>query len=532
MVTRLNRDDLEAIAERAPVVSVVGDLLLDGWWSGAAERITREAPVPAVDISDRVRSAGGAANTAVNLAALGARVRLTGWVGDDVDGRALVALLADAGVDTAGVLLLPGRTTTTKTRVVVDEQVLMRLDDVGEDSLGSDDLDALLAAALEARRGAAAEVVCDYGGSFLAHLREALASAGGRPPLVVVDAHDLAPWRILRPDLITPNAREAAALVGSAGPSPAGADEDRVAWVQAHAGALAEASGAAAVVVTLDRTGSVLLTSTEAGAGEAGARETDPGEPGPDREPVISHRTWARPGRESNASGAGDSFVAGLTVARASGFALETSLDLAQLAADVVVRRFGTSVCSTADVIDALHEREDAAWDLDELVRRLDEERARGKRIVLTNGCFDVLHRGHTTSLAEARALGDVLVVAVNDDASTRRLKGPTRPINPVQDRVGVVSALSCVDYVTAFGADTAVAIIERLRPDVYAKGGDYVPEMMDETEAVRRIGGHVAILDYVKDHSTTLVVDRIRSSLASTSADAQEQDDAAEALP
>lgn len=521
MVTRLNRDALEAIAERAPVVSVVGDLLLDGWWSGAAERITREAPVPVVDISGRVRSAGGAANTAVNLAALGARVRLTGWVGDDVDGRALVALLRDAGVDTTGVLLLPGRTTTTKTRVVVDEQVLMRLDDVGEDSLESDDLDALLAAALEARRGASAEVVCDYGGSFLAHLREALASAGGRPPLVVVDAHDPAPWRILRPDLITPNAREAAALVGMAGPSPSGADEDRVAWVQTNATRLVEASGAAAVVVTLDRTGSVLLTSTDEGADGAG----------PGREPVISHRTWARPGRESNASGAGDSFVAGLTVARASGFALETSLDLAQLAADVVVRRFGTSVCSTADVIDALHEREDAAWDLDELVRRLDDERARGKRIVLTNGCFDVLHRGHTTSLAEARALGDVLVVAVNDDASTRRLKGPTRPINPVQDRVGVVSALSCVDYVTAFGADTAVAIIERLRPDVYAKGGDYVPEMMDETEAVRRIGGHVAILDYVKDHSTTLVVDRILSSL-STVADSQEQDDAAEALP
>jgi D-beta-D-heptose 7-phosphate kinase/D-beta-D-heptose 1-phosphate adenosyltransferase len=177
----------------------------------------------------------------------------------------------------------------------------------------------------------------------------------------------------------------------------------------------------------------------------------------------------------------------------------------------VVVQRFGTSVCSTDDLVGHLDRTADDLHGIDELVRLLDEERAAGRRIVLTNGCFDVLHRGHTRSLTQAKELGDVLVVALNDDASTARLKGPGRPVNALEDRAGVLRALSCVDYVTSFGTDTATPIIERLRPDVYAKGGDYTPQMLEETAAVVAAGGQVRILDYVADKSTTAVVDRIR---------------------
>jgi rfaE bifunctional protein nucleotidyltransferase chain/domain len=242
------------------------------------------------------------------------------------------------------------------------------------------------------------------------------------------------------------------------------------------------------VVVTLDRDGTVLLM--------------------PDG---MRHRTWARPAAEKQASGAGDTFVAALTLARAAGLPLTASLDLAQSAADVVVHQPGTSVCSTAQLSRYLEAFADTALSEDELERQMEVHRAQGQRIVLTNGCFDVLHSGHTRYLNQAKQLGDILVVALNSDDSVRRLKGPGRPINNTADRAAVVAALSCVDYVTVFDTPTATPLIRRLRPEVYAKGGDYTPEMLEETPAVEEYGGRVAILDYVAERSTTAVVKRIR---------------------
>jgi rfaE bifunctional protein nucleotidyltransferase chain/domain len=194
---------------------------------------------------------------------------------------------------------------------------------------------------------------------------------------------------------------------------------------------------------------------------------------------------------------------------------LTTCLDLAQAAADVVVHRPGTSVCTTADLAGHLGSFSDTALDAAELARRLGDERAAGRRIVLTNGCFDVLHRGHTRYLNQAKQLGDVLVVALNSDESARRLKGPDRPINPVGDRAGIIAALSCVDYVTVFETDTPIPLIEAVKPDIYAKGGDYSPQMLEETATVEAYGGQVSILDYVSEHSTTAVVRRIRGTAA-----------------
>ncbi|MFD1214460.1 D-glycero-beta-D-manno-heptose 1-phosphate adenylyltransferase, partial [Arthrobacter sp. GCM10027362] len=259
---------------------------------------------------------------------------------------------------------------------------------------------------------------------------------------------------------------------------------------------LLEATGAEAAVVTLDKDGTVLLSRHDGG----------------------SHRTWARAAAEKQASGAGDTFVAALTLARAAGLPLTTCLDLAQAAADVVVHRAGTSVCSATDLAAHLRGFADTVLPAHELVRRIADERAAGRRVVLTNGCFDVLHRGHTRYLNQAKQLGDVLVVALNGDESVRRLKGPDRPINPIGDRAAVIAALSCVDYVTVFDTDTPVPLINALRPDVYAKGGDYSPQMLAETPAVEAYGGTVSILDYVAEHSTTAVVRRIRgTSLSGT---------------
>jgi rfaE bifunctional protein nucleotidyltransferase chain/domain len=229
-------------------------------------------------------------------------------------------------------------------------------------------------------------------------------------------------------------------------------------------------------------------------------------------EPVL--RTRAHPTLHSRACGAGDTFTAAYTVALCADLDPAAALAVAQAAADVVVMREETAVCSTGSLTAQL-----AAADRGGLLERrdllavIDEHRRRGHRVVFTNGCFDVLHRGHVTYLRQARALGDLLVVALNSDDSVARLKGPERPVNPLADRAGVVGAIECVDLVTAFGQDTPAELIELVRPEVYAKGGDYTPEMLPETPIVERLGGEVRVLDYLSDHSTTAIVTRIRAT-------------------
>jgi rfaE bifunctional protein nucleotidyltransferase chain/domain len=251
--------------------------------------------------------------------------------------------------------------------------------------------------------------------------------------------------------------------------------------------------GGADVLLTMDVDGAVLLP--------AGA------------EPVR-HVPAAHPAAESLACGAGDTFTAAATLARCAGLSAEAALVLAQTAADVVTAEPGTAVCDTA-ALTARLARADRGQVLThrDLLATIAEHRRRGHRIVFTNGCFDVLHRGHVAYLRQARALGDVLVVALNGDASVRRLKGPQRPVNPLADRAGVVGALDCVDLVTSFDEDSPVALLERVRPQIYAKGGDYTPQMLPETPVVQRLGGQVRVLDYLSDHSTTAIVDRIRAT-------------------
>lgn len=486
---RLRPDLPRHLAELAPVITVIGDVIVDEWIYGTSERLAREAPAPVIDQSRVVPVPGGAANTAVNLAALGARVRIVGLVGTDDAGARLRSLLSDAGVDTAGLLTHPDVHTTVKSRVVVADQVMFRLDRTGGVPPGAA-VEELTAAALDALPGSAAVIVCDYG-TALGHtdLPERLTAWPDRP-LTVVDAHEPRRWAALRPDIVTPNAGETEKVLGRR----LGTGAERVAEATRSAAALTERTGAGCVAVTLDRDGTVLL-------GPSG----------------LLHRTWARPATEKQASGAGDTFVAALTLGRTAGLELPAAAELAQAAADVVVHRLGTSLCATADLVDHLSDFADAIVGTEQLLALAAEHRAAGRRIVLTNGCFDVLHRGHTSYLAKARQLGDVLVVAVNDDDSTRRLKGPDRPLNPLQDRAGVLAALNCVDYVTAFSGDTPIPLIERLQPEIYVKGGDYTPQMLEETEVVRGYGGQVRIMEYVSDHSTSSLVQRMRGGAGTT---------------
>lgn len=482
-------EDLPAeMAADAPLLVVAGDAVLDRWWSGSSARLSREAPVPVVEVLDRRAAAGGAGNAAVNAAAMGARVRFVGPVGSDGAGDEVVALLRSAGVDVTGVRRSAALATDVKTRIVADGQVLVRADDRAP-GLGGDETAHLareLADALAtALAGADALLVSDYGSGLL-ETAVAGAVAVHRPATVVVDAHDPARWRGIRPNVVVPNALEAAALVGT----PLGTGRGRAAAAAGLADRLLAAANATAAVVTLDRDGSVALC---------------PGEP-----PAT---TTAHPTAEMYASGAGDTFAAALTTALAVGAPLDGAAWVAQQAADVVVRAFGTTVCTAEALAEQATAAAPSAMSHTALAEAVAQDRERGLRVVFTNGCFDVLHLGHTTYLREAKRLGDRLIVAVNADASVRRLKGPDRPVNGETDRAAVVAALECVDYVTVFDGDTPISLIQSLRPDVYVKGGDYTPDMLPETPAVLAYGGEVRTVGYVAEHSTTSMVDRIRTA-------------------
>ena len=491
---RLVRDFVATVDDREPLVVVIGDCILDRWTVGEAERVSREAPAPVVRVTETIAVPGGAANTAVNARALGARVRMVGLIGDDEAGRVLRDRLDAAGVDTEHLVVVEGATTTTKSRVVGGDRVVVRVDELAATPTAEHGT-RLGEAVARAIRCADAAVVCDYGLGVQASDVVPMLDRD-RPGAVVVDAHDLTRWAALAPDLVTPNAGEAAALLGR----ELGVGSERAAAVDAARRDVLDRTGARAAVVTLDRDGTVLL---EPGAERDGTRPTA------DR----AFRTRATPASEQQASGAGDTFCAAATVALAVRAPLRDAVSVAQAAADVVVREAGTSVCSAAALLESVTAPAATVVDHDELADAVERARQDGRRVVFTNGCFDVVHRGHTTYLRQARDLGDLLVVALNDDDSVRRLKGPERPINPAEDRAGVLAALACVDLVTVFATDTPIPLIERLRPEVYVKGGDYSPEMLRETEVVRGYGGEVVMVDYVPEHSTSAVVRRIREA-------------------
>ncbi|MFV2113980.1 D-glycero-beta-D-manno-heptose 1-phosphate adenylyltransferase [Micromonospora sp. LOL_025] len=555
-------------------VLVVGDAMLDEWRFAESDRLCREAPAPVLTLRRRISAAGGAANTAVNVAALGGRAVLVAPVGADVAGDELHDCLDRAGVWDRTVNQ-PARPTPVKRRMLAGNQILLREDSGdADDALDANGVGRLLTAldcATEELRAAGGEaptlVVCDYGlGALPAPVRAWLVTHRERYATVALDAHDLADWRGLAPTVVTPSFAEATRLLaraagarpapgaglhldhpdgdpadgpseltvgvapGGAGPHRAGstnptgeptAGEGRVAMtgdgltvtgtgvtVNATAGAgvdravLAESrlaelrahTGADVVAVTLDTDGAVVG--------------------GADGEPRRSHST---PVPASHAVGAGDAYLAAMTLALAADAPLPTAAQLAQLAATITVSDTGTCVCRREDLLVALDAPVDGAGHralvgTGELAALVAEHRRAGRSIVFTNGCFDVLHRGHVRYLEQARALGDLLVVAVNSDGSVRRLKGPDRPVNPVEDRIALLAALACVDHVVVFEEDSPAGLIETVRPDVYVKGGDYPPEMVPEAPLVRRLGGQVRTLGYVPDRSTSAIIDRIRA--------------------
>jgi len=460
-------------------VLVAGDVMLDRYWFGPCSRISPEAPVPVVRVTGNQERAGGAANVAVNLASLGVKTRLLGITGDDDASYSLQSLLAHQGVE-AEFMRMPDIPTITKLRVISRNQQLLRMDfEEAPHSSHGNSLEQQISAALPER---GVIVLSDYAKGALGKIQEVIAVCRERDLSVLVDPKGSDFSRYAGATALTPNLSEFESVVG---PS-----ED-LQQLEEKGRALRQQLGLGFLLLTRSGEGMTLIPeSGEAIHLPAEAREV------------------------YDVTGAGDTVVAVLAAGLAAGQSPEDAARLSNLAAGLVVRKLGVASVSADELRMALHQRGKGGRDLvdrDSLVTLVRDAQTRGERVVMTNGCFDILHAGHVAYLEEAKTLGDRLVVAVNDDDSVTRLKGAGRPINPLADRMSVLAGLAAVDWVAPFSEDTPEQLIEAVLPDVLVKGGDYQAKDVAGGQSVLANGGEVKILPFMDGRSTSEIIKSIR---------------------
>jgi len=471
-----------------PRVVLVGDFMLDRYVYGDSHRISPEAPVPVLRVLERESRPGGAGSVAVNILALGGEVCCVGVVGQDAAGGELLDMLAVAGAETSALVRLPGRPTIVKQRLVGlaqhrHRQQMLRMDEEPTEPLPREAQATLRGSLRSVLAGCACLAVEDYDKGLLtensapAMIQDA--AAAGVP--VVVDPAPIRDYgRYRGATVVTPN-RVEAGLAGGVDIT----DEDSL---RRCAERLLAATGAQAVVITLDKEGAYLAR------------------------PGGGKRIPARPRSVYDVTGAGDAVLAMLAVAIAGGCELAEAVALANVAGGLEVEHFGVVPISRQEVADELRRMVGLRSGKVVSRRRLAEEVARrrqaGETVVFTNGCFDLLHLGHVRYLQQSRELGSCLVVAINSDDSARRLKGPTRPVIGQDERAEMLAALECVDFVTIFDEDTPEALLELLRPDVLTKGGS--TGAIVGHQFVEGYGGKVVKLDLVEGLSTTEIINRI----------------------
>ncbi|GMR00875.1 MAG: bifunctional D-glycero-beta-D-manno-heptose-7-phosphate kinase/D-glycero-beta-D-manno-heptose 1-phosphate adenylyltransferase HldE [Gammaproteobacteria bacterium] len=461
-------------------VLVVGDLMLDRYWHGGTSRISPEAPVPVVHVNENEERAGGACNVALNIATLGAQCTVMGLCGDDEAAATLEILLEKAGVNPKFVRM-PENATVTKLRVMSRSQQLMRLD--FEDGFIGQDL-SRLEKDFESQLKDHNIVVCsDYGKGSLRQVKRLIEMCNEKNIPVLVDPKGSDFEKYTGASLITPNLSEFETVVGSCE-----TEDDLV----AKADRLSKQFNIEALLVTRSEHGMSLMQ-----------QGYDP----------VHIPTQAR--EVFDVTGAGDTVISTLAASLGAGVSLERAMVLSNLAAGVVVAKSGTASVSLSELENAIEQNssntEHGILEEAELYPLLDRCRARGETIIMTNGCFDILHAGHVTYLEQASALGDRLLVAVNIDETVRRLKGEDRPVNKVENRMRMLAALRCVDWVIAFVEDEPTRLICDVSPDILVKGGDNEADKIPGGDCVREAGGQVMVLTYVDGISTTKIIESIK---------------------
>lgn len=462
-------------------VLVVGDVMLDRYWHGSTARISPEAPVPVVQVNQKDDRAGGAGNVAINIAALGGRASLLGLAGADEAAEILLQRLQAANVrcDFETVASHP---TITKLRVMSRHQQLLRMD--FEEMFTAADSAALALRAQKALGDVGVVVLSDYNKGALICAQDVIAAARAANVPVLVDPKGSDFSRYRGATLLTPNLHEFEVVVGAC--------RDEHDLLQKGQQLMAELE-LQALLITRGESGMTLLqkhTRQELHL-PAQAREV------------------------FDVTGAGDTVIATLAAAIAAGIALPDAVALANTAAGIVVGKLGTATVSGPELRRATQQMHGAGRGVmteEQLQIALDDARANGEKIVFTNGCFDLLHPGHVAYLEDAKKLGQRLVVAVNSDASVKRLKGEGRPVQAAESRMAVLAGLESVDWVVVFEDDTPERLLSLLKPDVLVKGGDYQPTQVVGASIVQAYGGEVRVLSFVENCSTTSIVEKIRS--------------------
>ncbi|HEY6007972.1 MAG TPA: bifunctional D-glycero-beta-D-manno-heptose-7-phosphate kinase/D-glycero-beta-D-manno-heptose 1-phosphate adenylyltransferase HldE [Geobacteraceae bacterium] len=483
----MERKDAESLFARVKDVKVlvVGDIMLDEYLWGKAERISPEAPVQVVDVVREDLRLGGAGNVANNLVALGCSVAVCSVVGSDEDGALLRQALTDKGIAVAGIFPDPARTTSRKTRVLASHQQILRIDREVRDPV-SPEFERQLAEYVRDRAGAFDVIlVSDYlKGVLTERVLETITTVGrshGIPVVVDPKGNDFGRYR--HATILTPNRKEAEFASGVAIRDDSGLER------------------AAGVLLQRAQLEAVLITRSEAGMSLFLADGTSR------HIPTVAREVF-------DVTGAGDTVVAVLGALLACGAGLADAAWLANVAAGIAVGKLGTSTVSPEEIVAEVgrgHADSDAKIkNVDVLTQLLAADRKRGRRVVFTNGCFDLLHAGHVKYLQKARSFGDLLVLGLNSDVSVRRLKGENRPLIGEAERAHLLAALSCIDYVVIFEEDTPLQLIEAVRPDVLVKGGDYAPEQVVGKDFVESYGGRLELVEFVDGKSTTGIIEKI----------------------
>lgn len=466
---------------------VVGDLMIDEFVWGDVDRISPEAPVQVVAVNNEDYTLGGSGNVVNNLIALGAEVSTLGVVGDGRDGELLLSKLAGLGSNTDGIIQEAGRPTTKKTRIIAEHQQVLRIDRETRKAVSPETFAAIVKLAEKMIPDVDVIIISDYGKGLInreliVKLTD-LAKASGK--LTIADPKGLDFSKYAGISILTPNRKEASLASGLEI-----TDEQSL---TAAGKVLLEKTGIENLLITCGKDGMVFFE---------GGRHPYP------------IRTRAR--EVYDVSGAGDTVIAALGLGIAAGLSHKAAVALANTAAGIVVGKVGTATVTPGELRRALQESTDSTAtkhkslnELAEICRKLRNDR---KRIVLTNGCFDLLHVGHIQLFSASKQLGDVLIVALDDDESVRQIKGADRPVITATERVGILSALDSVDYVVVFATGNLAEVMTSIRPDILTKGSNYESEAVQGREIVERYGGRVALIPITEDISSTRIINNIKN--------------------
>jgi len=467
-------------------ILVVGDLMVDEYLWGDVERISPEAPVQVVTIKDEDFSLGGSGNVVNNVVALGAKVSAVGVIGTGRDGQLLLNKLNELGVDIAGIFQDSNRPTTRKTRIIASNQHVLRIDRETKESISEPAFEAIAKYLEDKIPDVDVVLISDYGKGLIteALMARLIAAAQKYKKITIADPKGLDFSKYSGVSLITPNKKEAALASGIE-------VVDEKTLIEAG-NKILQRVGIDKLLITCGKDGMVLFDRNKA-----------------------PYKIRAETRQVYDVSGAGDTVLAVFGLSVASGISFEDGAVLANTSAGIVVGKVGTATVSRQELSSAL-KHDDISLkhkDLSELPVLIQDMKKKGKRLVMTNGCFDLLHAGHIMLFSASKKLGDVLIVAIDDDDSVRDLKGKGRPVISASERVRVISALDTVDYVVVFSSQELSKLIEIIRPDVLTKGSNYTSEEVFGRELVEQLGGRVVLIPVTEKISSTRIINNIRNS-------------------